>query len=109
LVVLVERTDLVAQLGSLRRANALGAWHVDRNTRPPPDGQVVRIAAGEFARYGAEVVRLGKVAPAAADYIADYAALRRLQDVLQSSPRAVPAMVPAAAESRPVLREAAER
>lgn len=148
-VVLVERADLVAQLGSLRRAQSVGTWHRDRQTHSDRSAMRIRIGADEFAHYvadveqslaplraldggrllrlgyerdiassqfgaelsaflgitprGAEVVRLAKIAPAAADYIEDHAALRRLQDELLGAPCGTPTVAPAAAESRQFL------
>lgn len=145
-VVLVEREDLVAQLGSLRRAQSVGTWHRDRQSQSDRSGMRIRIGAEEFAQYvaeveqslaplraldggrllrlgyerdiassrfgaelsaflgitprGAEVVRLAKVAPAAADYIEAHAVLHRLQDELLAAPRDTPTGAPAAAESR---------
>lgn len=145
-VVLVERADLVAQLGSLRRAQSVGTWHRDRQTQSDRSGMRIRIGADEFAHYvaeveqslaplrgldggrllrlgyerdiassrfgaelsaflgitprGSEVVRLAKVAPAAADYIEDHAALRRLQDELLAAARVTPTGPSTAAESR---------
>lgn len=50
-LIVVRRRDLVAQFGSLRRAQHLGQWHRDAGGPPPDRSWRLRLDPDEFAAY----------------------------------------------------------
>lgn len=54
-IILVHRNDLVAQLGSLRRAVLSGEWHAWEGERPR-SSQRIALPPEEFERYAADAV-----------------------------------------------------